>query len=90
MDEIIKLSGAVIHLEHGAVQQNTTPALFFLNGNNASTLTGDIVSVEVNGAGNICCCSGKEQDSEDKFKITAKLILSPGIKLRLFIKILCL
>ena len=49
MDEIIKLSDAVIHLEHGAVQQNTTPASFFLNGNNASAMTGNIIAVETNG-----------------------------------------
>jgi molybdate transport system ATP-binding protein len=49
MDEIIKLSDAVIHLENGKVHQNTTPASFFLNGNSTSTLTGNIVSVEANG-----------------------------------------
>ena len=32
MDEIIKLSDTVIHLEHGTIQQNTTPAAFFMNG----------------------------------------------------------
>ncbi len=47
MDEIIKLSDAVIHLEHGMVQQDTSPASFFMDKkNNASALTGDIVSVE--------------------------------------------
>lgn len=46
MDEIIKLSDAVIHLEQGIVQQNTTPAAFFMNGkNNADALTGYIVSI---------------------------------------------
>jgi len=49
MDEIIKLSDAVIYIEQGIIKQNTTPASFFLNGNNASTLTGNVVSVEANG-----------------------------------------
>jgi len=48
MDEIIKLSDAVIHLEHGIIKQNTTPAAFFSNGNNTSTLTGNIVSIDEN------------------------------------------
>lgn len=47
MEEIIKLSDAVIHLEHGAVQQNTSPAAFFMNGkNNKPAITGNIVSIE--------------------------------------------
>lgn len=47
MDEIIKLSDAVIHLEHGIVQQNTAPAAFFMNGkNNAAAITGNIVSID--------------------------------------------
>ena len=51
MDEIIKLSEAVIHLEHGIVQQNTTPAAFFINRkNNATALTGNIVSIDNKGA----------------------------------------
>ena len=50
IDEIIKLCDTVIHLENGIVQQNTTPAAFFLNGFNANILTGNIVSVEENGA----------------------------------------
>lgn len=45
MDEIIKLSDAIIHLEHGIVQQNTTPAQFFLNGHKMLSLTGNIVSI---------------------------------------------
>jgi molybdate transport system ATP-binding protein len=49
MDEIIKLSDAVIHLEQGMIQQNTTPAAFFMNGkNNAAALTGNIVSIDNN------------------------------------------
>lgn len=51
MDEIIKLSDAVIHLEHGSIQQNVSPAQFFLNGS-APSLTGHIVSVEENGSQN--------------------------------------
>jgi molybdate transport system ATP-binding protein len=47
MEEIIKLSDAVIHLEQGTVQQNTTPAAFFMNGKgNAHVLTGNIISIE--------------------------------------------
>lgn len=50
IDEIIKLCDTIIHLENGIVQQNTTPATFFLNGFNENILTGNIVSVEENGA----------------------------------------
>lgn len=49
VDEIIKLSDNIIHLEHGTVKQITTPATFFMNGFNGSILTGNIVSVEENG-----------------------------------------
>ncbi|HEX5152180.1 MAG TPA: ATP-binding cassette domain-containing protein [Parafilimonas sp.] len=49
MDEIIKLSGTIIHLEQGTIQQNTTPAEFFLNGSDTMPLTGNIVSIEANG-----------------------------------------
>ena len=52
MDEIIKLSDAIIHLEHGTIRQNSTPAQFFLNGGNAIPLTGNIVSMEANGTKN--------------------------------------
>ena len=48
MDEIIKLSDTVIHLENGIIQHNETPVIFFSDINNASTLTGNIVSVEEN------------------------------------------
>lgn len=48
-DEVIKLSDTVIHLEHGTVQQQTTPTDFFLNRFNPSTLTGNIVSIDNNG-----------------------------------------
>lgn len=48
-NEIIKLSDIVIHLEQGRFQQQTTPALFFLNGNEAATLTGHIISIDENG-----------------------------------------
>jgi molybdate transport system ATP-binding protein len=48
MDEIIKLSDSIIHLEHGSVQQTTTPARFFLNGNSAGTLTGNVISIDDN------------------------------------------
>ncbi len=49
MDEIIKLSDRIIHLEYGTVQQSTTPADFFMDGNNTSNLTGNIISIEENG-----------------------------------------
>jgi molybdate transport system ATP-binding protein len=46
MEEIIKLSDAVIHLEQGMVQQITAPAAFFMNrSNNAAALTANIVSI---------------------------------------------
>jgi molybdate transport system ATP-binding protein len=48
MDEIIKLSDAIIHLEHGTIQQSTAPAEFFMNGNNTQVLTGNIISIEEN------------------------------------------
>jgi len=48
MDEIIKLSDTVIHLEHGTIQQSTTPAEFFMHGNNTQVLTGNIISIEEN------------------------------------------
>ncbi len=44
-DEIIKLSDVMIHLEHGIIKQETTPAVFFSD-DNPSILTGDIISVE--------------------------------------------
>jgi molybdate transport system ATP-binding protein len=49
MDEIIKLSDTIIHLEHGKIQKNTKPAAFFMNSFDTSTLTGNIVSVEEKG-----------------------------------------
>ena len=48
MDEIIKLSDRIIHLEYGTIQQSTTPAEFFMNGNNTPALTGNIISIEEN------------------------------------------
>jgi molybdate transport system ATP-binding protein len=48
MDEIIKLSDTIIHLEHGTIQQSTTPAKFFMHGNNTQVLTGNIISIEEN------------------------------------------
>lgn len=49
MDEIVKLSDAVIHLEHGKIKQNTTPATFFMAAEKTSTLTGEIIAVEKSG-----------------------------------------
>jgi molybdate transport system ATP-binding protein len=57
MDEIIKLSDHIIHLEHGIVQQNTTPASFFMNEFNTSALIGNIVSVEEDNAQNFTIVS---------------------------------
>jgi molybdate transport system ATP-binding protein len=48
-NEIIKLADVVIHLEQGRFQQQTTPTLFFGNGNNGSGLTGNIISIDENG-----------------------------------------
>jgi molybdate transport system ATP-binding protein len=48
-NEIIKLSDTVIHLEQGRFQQQTTPARFFQNGNEAAKITGNIVSIDENG-----------------------------------------
>ena len=49
MDEIIKLSDSIIHIEHGMIQRNTTPAAFFMNGKNDTVaLTGNIVSIDNN------------------------------------------
>lgn len=45
MDEIIRLSDHIIHLDHGIIQQYATPAVFFMNGN-ATTLRGNIVLIE--------------------------------------------
>ena len=47
-NEIIKLSEKVIHLEQGRFQQQTTPTLFFQSGNDASKLTGNIISIDEN------------------------------------------
>jgi molybdate transport system ATP-binding protein len=48
-NEIIKLADVVIHLEQGRFQQQTTPTLFFGNGNDAPELTGNIISIDENG-----------------------------------------
>lgn len=48
-DEIIKLSDVVIQLEQGRFTQQTTPTVFFRNGNDTGTLTGNIVSIDDNG-----------------------------------------
>jgi molybdate transport system ATP-binding protein len=47
--EIIKLSDVVIHLDQGRFQQQTTPALFFRNGNESAKITGNIISIDENG-----------------------------------------
>lgn len=48
MDEILRLSNRIIHLEHGKIQTDTTPSSFFMNKFSASALTGNIVSIEEN------------------------------------------
>lgn len=48
MDEIMKLSDSITHLEHGTIKQTTIPAAFFLKSDNAEELTGNIVSVDQN------------------------------------------
>ena len=47
--EIIKLSDVVIHLDQGRFQQQTAPALFFQNGQEAAKITGHIVSIDEQG-----------------------------------------
>jgi molybdate transport system ATP-binding protein len=46
IDEIVRLSDTVIHLEQGVIKQNIRPAAFFLNGNSIAGLTGEILSME--------------------------------------------
>ncbi len=46
MDEIIRLSNQVIHLDHGRIQSHNTPAAFFMNGSAGATVRGSVVSVE--------------------------------------------
>lgn len=48
-DEIIKLSDVVIQLEQGRFTRQTTPTVFFRNGNDTGTLTGNIVSIDDKG-----------------------------------------
>ncbi len=45
MDEILRLSGRIIHLEHGQVQHDTTPSLFFMRQSKTEELSGSVVSV---------------------------------------------
>jgi molybdate transport system ATP-binding protein len=47
--EIIKLSDIVIHLDQGRFQQQTVPARFFQQESKASTLTGNIISIDEKG-----------------------------------------
>jgi molybdate transport system ATP-binding protein len=47
--EIIKLSDVVIHLDQGRFQHQTTPALFFQNGNETAKITGNVVSIDEHG-----------------------------------------
>jgi len=49
-DEIIRLSDTVFQLEQGRFQQRAAPTEFFLKRQDASVLTGNVVSVEANGS----------------------------------------
>ena len=79
--EIIKLSDTVIHLEQGRFQQQTTPALFFRNGNDGSKLTGNIISIDENGQAVVLLdnrlvslpVTGKQFNINDKIEITCNL-----------------
>jgi molybdate transport system ATP-binding protein len=46
MEEIIRLSDSVIHLEQGVITKNSVPSDFFMNGDIPPILTGDIVTIE--------------------------------------------
>ncbi|MBO9201867.1 MULTISPECIES: ABC transporter ATP-binding protein [Niastella] len=77
-NEIIKLSDTVIHLEQGRFQQQTTPARFFQNGNEAAKITGNIISIEENGNAVVLIenrlvsvpAAGEKLNPDDKVDIT--------------------
>jgi ABC-type sulfate/molybdate transport systems, ATPase component len=48
MEEIIRLSDFVIHLEEGQVRQISAPVSFFRDHNSAPEITGQVVSIEKN------------------------------------------
>lgn len=81
-NEIIRLSDIVIHLDQGRFQQQTTPTLFFRNGNEASKLTGNIISIDENDNAVVLIdnrmlhlpVAGKKLNSNDKVEITCSHI----------------
>lgn len=85
-DEIIKLSDVVIQLEQGRFTQQTTPALFFRNGNEPATLTGTIVSIDEKGNAMVLIdnrllqmpVDGRTFNLNDKVEISCHLPPSEG------------
>jgi molybdate transport system ATP-binding protein len=81
-NEIIKLSDLVIHLDQGRFQQQTTPALFFQNGNEAAKITGNIISIDANGNAVVLIenrlvnlpVAGEKLSTNDKVEITCSNI----------------
>jgi molybdate transport system ATP-binding protein len=79
-DEIIKLSDVVMQLEQGRFTQQTTPTVFFRNGNVASTLTGSIVSFDENGHAVVLIDNRMLHLPVDaKFKINDKVEISCNV-----------
>lgn len=82
-DEIIKLSDVVIQLDQGRFTTQTTPAVFFSNGNQAGTLTGNVVSIDENGNAVVLINNrlvqisgaGKKFSVNDKVEINVNVII---------------
>jgi molybdate transport system ATP-binding protein len=82
-DEIIKLSDVVIQLEQGRFTQQTTPTVFFRNGNEPSKLTGSIVSIDENGHAVVLIdnrmlhipVAGKKFNINDKVEMEVNVII---------------
>lgn len=82
-DEIIKLSDVVIQLDQGRFTQQTMPTVFFRNGNQAGTLTGNIVSIDENGNAVVLIDNrllqinavGRKYNINDKIEINANVII---------------
>ncbi|OQP40832.1 molybdenum ABC transporter ATP-binding protein [Niastella yeongjuensis] len=81
-NEIIKLSDLVIHLDQGRFQQQTTPARFFQNGQEAAKIAGNIVSIDENGNAVVLIenrlvsvpVAGQQLSINDKVEITCSNI----------------
>jgi len=81
-NEIIKLSDVVIHLDQGRFQQQTTPAQFFQNGQEAAKITGNIVSIDEKGNAVVLIenrlvsmpLAGEKLSTNDKVEITCNNI----------------